>query len=139
MNRWLSFLAFSVEGPLGLILLGATLAFVAIFAIYAILLRTSVLVETRRHLKELEVQRQLADTAEASRITALSAELERAGASVRAALEETRADNARRADALEQTLLRAFSENEHSLSASLGQVDDKLDRIAGGLGRDARA
>ena len=85
------------------------------------------------------MQRQLADTAEASRITGRSsAELEKAGAIVRAALEETRADNARRADALEQTLLRAFSENEHSLSASLGQFD-KLDRIAGGIGRGARA
>ena len=67
----LNFLAFTVQGPLGLILLGATLVFIALFAVYALSLRTSALVDTRRQTRALEAQRELAEHAEASRYTEL--------------------------------------------------------------------
>ncbi|WP_296749449.1 LapA family protein [Thiobacillus sp.] len=52
----LSFIAFSVEGPLGVILLGAMLFLVVLFVVYALTLRTQMLVESRRHNQELQAQ-----------------------------------------------------------------------------------
>ena len=125
----LNFLAFSVQGPLGLILLGATLLLVALCAVYVLSLRTSTLVETRRHFKELDVQRQLADKAEASRFTALGTQIADELARTRAALDETRTQLLRRADTLEQSLLKSLNETSNTLSAYVGEVDDKLDRL----------
>src|SRR5690242_8909162 len=67
----LDFIVFSVQGPLGLVLLGVTFVFIALFALYALSLRAGALVDERRRTKELEAQRALADNAEASRFTAL--------------------------------------------------------------------
>ena len=103
----LSFLLFSFEGPLGVILLGAMLVLVTLAAVYVLSLRTAMLMEMRRHTKELEAQRKLADSAEASRFTELSA----------------------RIDALEAKLLQALGETSNSMSAYIGEVDDKLDRL----------
>src|SRR5687768_1468863 len=104
----LNFLLFTVEGPLGVILLGATLVLTALAGVYALSLRTAMLLDMRRHTKELEAQRALADTAEASRFTELGA----------------------RIDALERKLLEALGETANSLSAYVGEVDEKLDRLA---------
>jgi uncharacterized integral membrane protein len=126
----LNFLAFNIQGPLGLILLAATLVFVALFAVYVLSLRTSTLVETRRHKRELEAQRTLADNAEASRYTALGTRLDEELARVRAAIDQTRMELLRRADALEQSLLKSLDEATNSLSAYLGEVDEKLNRLS---------
>jgi hypothetical protein len=126
----LNFLLFTVQGSLGLILLVATLAFVALFAVYAVSIRTTALVETRRHLKELEAQRDLADKAEASRFTALSNQLEQESTRLRAAIEATRAEVLNRADALEDAVAKSLNEATNSLAAHVGQVDDKLNRMS---------
>ncbi|MGZ8211715.1 MAG: LapA family protein [Burkholderiales bacterium] len=126
----LNFIAFTVQGPLGLILLGVTVAFAALFAIYALSLRTSALVETRRHLRELEAQRELADKAEASRFTALGVQLEREAERLRAIVDATRAEMKQRADDLEASLKASFTETGNALFANIGQIDDKLNRIA---------
>jgi uncharacterized integral membrane protein len=130
----LNFLAFSVQGPLGLILLGATLLLVALCAVYVLSLRTSTLVETRRHFKELDVQRQLADKAEASRFTALGTQISDELARTRTALDETRTQLLHRADMLEQSLLKSLNETANTLSAYVGEVDDKLDRLSSAAG-----
>jgi len=44
----LSFIVFDVEGPLGVILLGAMLVLVALFVVYALTLKTGMLMESRR-------------------------------------------------------------------------------------------
>lgn len=61
----LDLLFMQVSAPLALILLGATLAFVAVFTIYALSLRTATLVETRRQFKELEAPRSMKRTPKA--------------------------------------------------------------------------
>jgi len=126
----LNLLVFSVEGPLGLILFGATLLFAALFATYAVSLRTVALVETRRHMKALETQRALADSAEASRFTALATQLERECALLRTTIENTREEGLRRADALQEALTRSLGETGNALFANIGQLDDKVDRLA---------
>jgi uncharacterized integral membrane protein len=131
----LNFLIFSVQGPLGLILLCATFILAGLCAVYVLSLRTSTLVETRRQSKELDAQRQLADKAEASRFTALGAQITAEVASTRAALEQARLELLRRADSLEQTLVKALGETTNTLSAYAGEIDDKLDRASADRGR----
>lgn len=126
----LNFLAFTVEGPLGLILLGVALALVALFAIYALSLRSSALFESRRHTKELEAQRKLAYDAETSRYIALGTHIDEQFAHVRSALDATREELLRRVDALEKSVAQSLSDTTNSLSACVGEVDDKLDRLA---------
>src|SRR5690348_2265844 len=100
----LNFLVFQIEGPLGLILFVALLAFAALFAIYALSLRAGALLETRRQLKELEAQRQVAENAEASRLAALTDQVGREFASVRSEIAQTRADTKQRVEESEQRI-----------------------------------
>ena len=130
----LDFLAFTVQGPLGLILFSVTIAFAALFAIYALSLRTSALVETRRHTRELQVQRELADKAEASRFTALGSTVDQEFARLRALIEESRAEARQQALSVEASLRNALSETANELFAHIGEIDDKLDRMAPGAG-----
>jgi len=66
----------TVQAPLGLIMLGLTVLLGAFFLAYVLTLQGSVLMETRRHAKEMAAQRELADRAEASRFTELRQFLE---------------------------------------------------------------
>ena len=126
----LDFLVLSVQGPLGLVLLGVTLAFVALFAIYALSLRTTALVEQRRHMKALEAQRALAEKAEASRLAALADQLTDECARLRGLVEESRGQAFARADALEKSLVQSMNDTANALFANIGQIDDKLERLA---------
>ena len=65
-----------VQAPLGLIMLGLIAIITTLFLAYLVYLQTTVLMEARRHAKELQVQRALADQAEASRFTELRAHLD---------------------------------------------------------------
>lgn len=126
----LNFLAFTVQGPLGLILLGATLFFLVLFAIYALSLRTSALLDERHHTKELQAQRQLADNAETSRYTALAAQFEDETARTRTLLQDLRTELLSRLDRLEQAQIKVVSETANEIFAHIGQVDDKLNRFS---------
>jgi len=106
----LSFVAFDVEGPLGVIMLGVTLALVALLVLYAMALRTTMLMESRRLNQELLAQRKLAESAESSRIDALRT------------LIDARMDEA------EQSMKLALHETTNSLAALVGEMEDKLDR-----------
>ena len=88
-----------VQGPLGLIMLGLIAILTALFLTYLVYLQTSVLLEARRHARELQAQRELADQAEASRFTELRSYLD-----------------------------RRLQEIENSLGAQLGEMRDRLDR-----------
>ena len=88
-----------VQAPLGLVLLGLIALLTAAFVLYLLYLQTSVLLEARRHARELHASRELADQAEASRFTELRTVL------------ETR-----------------LTEVENSLSAQLGELRERLER-----------
>ena len=103
----LSFVAFSVEAPLGVVLLGFALVFALVLLAYIAAQRSTMYAEARRHTQELRAQREIADQAEASRIEQLRLQVERESASLRTALEQT----------------------ANGLAANIGEVDDKLDRI----------
>lgn len=120
----LSFLLFEVQGPLGAILIGALLVVVALFVLYALTLRTRMLVEARRHNQELDAQRKLADAAEASRLNELRAQIEREFAAVRDAVGAIEG----RIDRHEQAVKQSVNEAANGLAALVGEMDDKIDR-----------
>jgi len=120
-----------VHAPLGLIMLIATGVVAALFLLYIVFQQAGVIMETRRFAKELKSQRDLADSAESSRFTELrgflQTELQRIEAQNAAAQRETGA----RIDRLEQGLMDKQAEAGRSLSAYLGEIEDKLDRALG--------
>lgn len=112
-----------VQGPLGLILIGLTLLLAAVFLVYIFYLHSTVMFETRRHTKELQNQRELADRAEASRFTEL-----------RTFLDGMRQDGKIRHDAGKQELLVRIAALETALAARLDQTDNTNAAFFGELG-----
>ncbi|HEQ98641.1 MAG TPA: hypothetical protein ENO22_04780 [candidate division Zixibacteria bacterium] len=131
----LSFVAFSIEGPLGVILLGVSLVLTLLVVAYALLLRTNWLMESHRLSRQLEEQRELADKAEASRITALQEMLRQEFEALTKALNATGEANTARIEAAEQSLSKIIEDTGNSITASLGYLDDKLKNSS--QGKDA--
>ena len=79
MNRptELSLVFAHVTAPLGLVLVGLMVLLFLVFVGVMAFTQGTVLMETRRHARELAAQRELADKAEASRFTDLRAHLDR--------------------------------------------------------------
>jgi uncharacterized integral membrane protein len=128
----LSFLAFEVEGPLGVILLGVTLVLLVLFILYALALRTNMLMESRRQHHEMEALRRLAESAETSRFSELRMQIEHEFARLRGVAAE---DDARMAR-IEQSMKQSLDEAANGLAALVGELDDKIDRALA-RGRDS--
>ena len=109
----------SIEAPLGLIMLGLTALLGVFFIAYVLSLQASVLLDTRRHSKEMTAQRELADKAEASRFTELRAFLETQHQQVQSQL-------IARLDTLEARLAARAQESDNSTAAYVGQLDQQL-------------
>ena len=123
---WLGFM--TVTAPLGLIMLGLTVLLGVLLIAYVVYLQSSVLLETRRHNREMQTQRDLADKAEASRFTELRAFLE-TQATARAAQETQRHEAVLARVAQFETATRQRAEQtENSLAAHIGQLEDRLER-----------
>ena len=127
----LSFVAFHLDAPLGIVLLGILASFVALFVAYILILRTTMLMDARRYTHELQAQRKLAEQAEASRLSELRSQLEREFAQLRETTEKSHAELGTRFEGMEQTLKNVIEETGRSLSAYMGEVDDKIDRSLG--------
>jgi hypothetical protein len=121
-----SLIVATIRAPLGLILLGLVLLVTVLFLAFLVYLQTSVLIESRRHARELDAQRQLADQAEASRFTDLRGFVEQELKSVVA-----------RIDGSEQEVKAAVERAGNTLSAYIGELEDRLERREGGGGSRA--
>jgi hypothetical protein len=90
--------------------------------------QAGVIAEARRYAKELKAQRELADTAEASRFTELrtflEGELRRIEAQAAAGTREVSG----RIERLETQLQDRVAESTRTLTAYVGEVEDKIDR-----------
>ena len=124
----LSFLVTDVQAPLGLILLGIAAMLTLLFLVYLVYIQTSVLLDTRRHAREMQSQRDLADQAEASRFTELRAFLEGELNKLAGQSAEAQARLAARLDELQRDLGASVSQTENSLSAYIGELEDRLQR-----------
>lgn len=109
----------TLEAPLGLVMLGLTALLAIVGVAYVLSLQGSVLLETRRHTKELQAQRELADKAEASRFTELRTVLEDLHARDKEVLMA-------RLDALEAHLVQRAQESDNSTAAYVGQLEQQV-------------
>ena len=118
-----------VQAPLGLVMLVVTGIVSGLFLVYIVYQQAGVILESRRYEKELRANRELADKAEASRFTELRAYL----ASELGRLQSERATESQQVGArlqqLEERLQQRMDESARGLSAHLGEVEDKLDRV----------
>ena len=123
-----SLLVTDIQAPIGLIMLGMIVVVTVLFLAFAVYLQTTVLLDARRHSRELQAQRELADQAEASRFTDLrgflDAELRKLGGQVA----ESRAGISERLDRAVKDLHTTIDQSGNSLSAYIGELDDRLHR-----------
>ncbi|MFS0753496.1 LapA family protein [Noviherbaspirillum sp. 1P10PC] len=129
----LSLLVTTVEAPLGLIMLGMLLLLTGAFVVFAGVHQTAILLEARQQAKELQAQRKLADQAEASRISELHQLLTATLQKMDQQTQENRLATHARIDALEQNLRAALAQETTTLSAYIGELEDRLERGAAGI------
>jgi uncharacterized integral membrane protein len=122
----LSLLFVTVEAPLGLVLLGVVVLLVALFLIYVVYLQSSVLIENRRHSRELHAQRELAEHAEISRIHELRVSFETQLQTLAKQTEISQSELTARLDRLETDLRQSIEQCQNALAAALAEIDDHL-------------
>jgi uncharacterized integral membrane protein len=125
-NTSLSLGVATIEAPLGLIMLGLLVAVVAAFLVYVLYLQSTVLWDTRRNARELQANRELADKAEASRFTELRNYLDTAFKQQAQQDQSTQQSLLTRIDALEAALSLVVEQSGNSLSAAVGELEDRL-------------
>jgi len=111
----------TIEASVGLVMLVLLALVVASFGVYIAVWQSAMLLESRRHAKELQTQRDLADQAEASRFTELR-DL------VRSELKSLSEHIAESQDGLRAEI----RENANSIAASIGELDDRIHGSHGG-------
>ena len=117
-----------VHAPLGLILLAALVLVAVVAVVMLIVQQARTLQELRRSEKALKSQRELADKAEASRFVGLQQHLDESFAKWQASLTESLTAQDLKQASSEQRLLLRMDEDGRTLSAMLGEIEDKLDR-----------
>ena len=105
------------ETSIGVAMMAVCLPMILALIIYLGMWQSTALMESRRQAKELQTQRTLADNAEASRITELSTTLH----------EEIGGLEQRLQMAIE-TLRGELHDTERSIAATLGELDDRIQR-----------
>lgn len=121
----------TVEAPVGVIMLCVTFLLGAMCLAYLIYIQGVALLDARRHAKELQTQRDLVDKAEASRFVELHtyvADQMKAQAQLNA---DMRTQLMARLDQLEQHTRLAMQETGNSLSAYIGELEDRLEHRHG--------
>ena len=118
----------TVHAPLGVVMLGLIAVLLAFFLTFIIYLQSSVLLEARRHARELQANRELADQAEASRFTELRRFIE--GELQGRSLQESEARTAllARLDRLDASIAAVVDQTGNSLAAQIGEIEDRLER-----------
>lgn len=142
----LSLVFTDIRAPLGLVLIGLMALLSAVFVGLVAYQQGVVLMETRRHAKELAAQRELADKAEASRFTELRAHLDqevsRLAESINTSARETlaRVDRAemglrdRPVDADVARLVQAVESHNRDLHARVDRLEMGLREGLSGTG-----
>ena len=123
----LSLIVTTVQAPLGVLMLFLVGAITAAFLAFLVYLQTSATLETRRLAKELKSQRELADSAEASRFTELHNFLAQELAALRTLSGDSDTRLASRVDAAEQALRTDIEHAGNTLAAYIGELEHRLD------------
>jgi len=119
----------TTQMPLGLVMLLLLVVVITLFLASAIYMQSSHLLETRKHTRELDAQRALADKAEASRFTELRMYLESQTA---VALNREAANAAALSERLNSTqaaLLTRIEQSDSATAAYMGELEDRVNRM----------
>ena len=118
----------SMQIPLGLVMLLLVFVLLLIFLGMTLYMRSANLLETRGYAKQLAAQRELADTAEASRFTDLRRYMETQAALNANQNKDTVTAMDRRISQSEKLLMQRLDQSDNSNAAYWGQHDDALAR-----------
>lgn len=122
----------AVDAPLGLILLAVVVLLTMLFLVYVAYMQSTVILDSRRHTRELQAQRELADQAEASRFNRLQSFLEDELQKLTVQMAELSADILVRVDETDRNLHAALEQSCNSLAAAIGELEDKVENFANG-------
>ena len=120
----------TIQMPLGLVMLLLVVTILLVFLASTIYMQSTNLIETRQYARELTVQRELADKAEASRFTELRMYMESQAALGinREALTKAAIDH--RLSQTEAMVLQRLDQSDNTAAAYWGQHSDSLAREA---------
>lgn len=121
----------TITAPLGTLML-------VLFGVVVLLMlieQSAALAETRRYGRDLDAQRKLADQAEASRFTELRTYLSGELARSEQRSIEVQSTLIARVDQVERSLRTALDQQGNSLAATIGELDDRLERASNGIVR----
>ena len=130
-DLWLGVM--TVQAPLGLVMLGLTALLSAFFLALFIQLQSYSLLESRRHTKELQLQRERADQAEASRFTELRQFVELEMRAIDKQNLELRGALLDRLDRLNTGIATAIEQSGNTVAAHIGELEDRLERGGNGV------
>jgi len=117
----------TVQAPLGLIMLVLLVFLSVLFTVWAISLQASVMMDTRRYAKELQVQRDLVDKAETSRFTELRSFMSLEQQRTTRADDEMRSAILMRLNRMEEEIRARLDHTASSLSSYIGELEDRLE------------
>jgi hypothetical protein len=120
----------TVNTPLGLIMLGLLAVVTTLFLAFVVYLQGSVLFEARRHSRELQANRELADRAEASRFTELRAFLEAELTKQSIQNGDSKDALLARIDKLEHEFQSFMEQSGNTLAAYIGELENRLEKIS---------
>ena len=118
----------SIEAPLGLVLLAITGILTLLFLIYLVYLQSSALIDTRRHGRELQSQREIADRAEESRFQQLRSAMEAQLRDLENQNRDTKAAILARLEELERQMRSTVEQSGNTLAAYIGEIEDRVER-----------
>ena len=113
------------------VLLLLLVALMLVFLATTLYLQRASLIETRKHSRELNIQRELADKAEASRFNELRNYMQAQSA---ATLQREAANATVLTERLAQfqaALVQRMEQSDNTTAAHIGQLEDRLERDAG--------
>lgn len=116
----------TVQAPLGLIMLATVALLSAMFLAFVVYLQGSVIMETRRQSRELQGQRELADKAEASRFTELRTFLAAELQSLATRVDGMQSANTERLERMDRDFGAALERTESAIAAYVGELDDRM-------------
>ena len=117
----------TIQAPLGLLLLAITALLAVFFLGFIVYMQSAVLMERQRLNRDLEAQRELANQAENSRYTELRAFLENELQQLNTQNQNVRSGLEARITQLEQSLAITIEQTGNTLSAYIGELEDRLE------------
>lgn len=124
----LSFGFMTARIPFGLTMLGLLIIVTALFLMNMVYLLSSSILELRRHIREIDACRELANKAEASRMTDLKNHFETELSKQTEMNAELKSDIFAREDQIEKNFTTTIEQLENTLDAYIGELEDRLER-----------